>query len=173
MDISSSLVARAVQKAPSHSNLVDIPPNLLILISHLLLILQYVNIVFSGRPTRLPCSANAMSTVKLEQAGAWHIHQCQHCQHMARDSSSVCPYYCAVFHGTWRTHSGTQRTHLSVSPLCPHGELHMCVSDPPCVTVNCECKYHRYSSSSDICVSTFHLPELMFENDEVITAIMT
>ena len=58
MDISSSLVAGTVQKAPSHSNLVDIPPNLLILISHLLLILQYVNIVFSGRPTRLPCSAN-------------------------------------------------------------------------------------------------------------------
>ena len=111
------------------------------------------------------CPGLPMSTVKLEQAGAWHIHQCQHCQHMARDSSSVCPYYCAVSHGTWRTHSGTQRTHLSVSPLCPHGELHMCVSDPPCVTVNCECKYHRYSSSSDICVSTFHLPELLFENE--------
>ena len=58
MDISSSLVSAAVQKALSHSNLVDIPPNLLILISHLLLILQYVNIVFSGRSTRLPCSAN-------------------------------------------------------------------------------------------------------------------
>ena len=51
--------------------------NLLVLLS------QYVNIIFSGSPTRLPSSAN-VHCVKLEHAVSWHTDQCQHCQQMSR-----------------------------------------------------------------------------------------
>ena len=114
-----------------------------------------MNIIPSGSATRLP-PALPMSTVELEHAALGRWDQCQHCQQTS--SSSVCPYYSALpgGHTEWDT-----STHLSVSPLCRHCKLHMCVSDPLPPPV-CDCKYHRYSS--DICVSTFHLLELLFGN---------
>ena len=137
---------------PSHSNLLHIPPFMLLLIS------QYVNIagfgyvsfcmltykfkrhgraicLFSSRNTstsyflaRQPgCPALPMSTVSSWNMQSLGTQTSVNIVNKCPGSSSVCPYYCAL---PWRTHSGILRAHLSVSPLCPHGKLHMCVSLP-------------------------------------------
>ena len=131
MDIPSSLVAAAVQKALSHSNLVDIPPNLLILISHLLLILQYVNIVFSGRPTRLACSANVHCQARTSRRLA-HTPASTLSAHGQRFEFCVSILLCCVPWHLEDTQWDTENTSVCVPFVSTRRTPHVCFGSPVC-----------------------------------------
>ena len=112
--------------------------NLLVLLS------QYVNIIFSGSPTRLPSSANVHC-----QAGT-----CSLLAHRPVSTLStnvqvrvLCVHIIALCHGG---HTVGYLEHICLCPLCVHTANSTCVSLSP--VCDCDCKYHRYSSN--ICVST-------------------
>ena len=107
----------------------------------------------SGSTTRLSCSANVHC-----QAGT-----CSLLAH--RPVSTLSPNvqrfkFCLsvlLCRGTW----WNPVEHICPCPLCVHSANSTCVSQIAPLSCLRECKYHRYSS--DICVSTLHLPQFLFD----------